>query len=162
MGVRRNRIIVLIVLLVIVSLPAVGLLTLDSLMGRSGQTEVQQPPRPAGVPADAVFRGGPDGGYFIRLLRDDFALADGGRLPAYHLSVWPDAGGSVEYAGPAIFVSDRGMDVDGERYVLRPPSVATILRSAYFNGVELRFDIGEHARFGRIIPLEVHRPSDMR
>lgn len=149
MGGKRKRILVLAVLLMGLSLPLLGLAGLDLLV----QAETSAPARPAAVPADAVFRGGPDGGFFIRLRREDFRLSDGRQLPAYHLGIWNSFDGSVHYDGPAIFISERGMDTDGILYTLPPPADSAILATAYFNGIELRFDIGGHFRFGRIIPV---------
>lgn len=155
MGARRSRIVVLSVLLLGLSLPFLGLGALDLLRNRAEQKAMPDPPRPDGVADDAVFRGGLDGGFFIRLRRDDFLLGDGRHLPAYHLTVWHSFDGSIEYDGPAIFVSDRGMDADGNLYTLQPPAEPAILQTADFNGTELRFDIEGHSRFGRIIPVAV-------
>ena len=49
------------------------------------------------------------------------------------------------------------MDTEGTPYTLPPPSEFAILQTSDFNGSELRFDIGDHSRFGRIIPLAVPR-----
>ena len=87
MGVTRNRVIVFAVLLAGLSMPVLGLATLEFLRNRADQVEMPDPVHPAGVPAEAVFRGGPDGGYFIQLRRDDFRLADGRHLPAFHLTI---------------------------------------------------------------------------
>lgn len=155
LGVRRNQILVIAALAIILALPSLGLVGLDLLQRRAGPGAFVPPPHPAGVPAEAVFRGGPDGGYFILLRRQDFTLADGRHLPAYRLGAWHESGGAAEYDGPAIFISDPAMGDDGVARRVPPPELTEILDTAHFNGLELRFDIGELHRHGRIIPLDV-------
>lgn len=109
--------------------------------------------RPENIPQDAVFRGGPDGGFFIYLKRRDLLLEDGINLPAYKLGVYWPGDGEIEFDGIGIFVSDREISSEGIPYYHEPPALNKILSTAYFNGGELEFEINGIPNAGRIIPL---------
>lgn len=135
-----------------------GLLLL--LIGLNHSTERPQrlaggvPPHPAGVPPEAVFCHGVEGGYFVALKRDDLILADGRKLPAFQIGAWHGRTGAAEFIGTGIFVSDPVVaTADGRDAV--PLREAEILKSAYFTGRELHFDMDDHGAVGRIIPLTV-------
>ncbi len=64
------------------------------------------PPRPAGLPAEAFWLGGPDGGVFVELQR-----AEGPSLPQYSGAVYhPD--GSLWYKGRFTLEPSGGAPVD--------------------------------------------------
>ena len=119
---------------------------------------VMAPPRPAGVPVDAVLRDGAEGGYYIRLQRQDLRLADGRRLPAFQIGAWDSHTGEQVFVGAGIFVLDRPSARPAAALI--PPGEAEILRSASFDGRELRFDISGQPRGGRIIVLDVPLGQD--
>lgn len=135
-----------------------GLLLL--LIGLNHSTErpprlaVGVPPHPAGVPTEAVFCNGVEGGYFIVLKRDDLILVDGRQLPAFQIGAWHSRTGAAEFIGTGIFVSDPVVTAGGGPEAL-PLQEAEILKSAYFTGRELHFDMDDHGSVGRIIPLTV-------
>ncbi len=111
--------------------------------------------RPENIPQDAVFRGGPDGGFFINLRRNDLMLTNGNAIPAYELGVyWPDSG-DIEFEGIALFVSDREISSEGEVYYHDPPPVTDIISTAYYNGSELQFDVNGLSHVARLIPLNL-------
>ena len=111
--------------------------------------------RPAGVPADAVFCAGRDGGHYVRLKRADLRLADGRHLPAYQVGAWHGLTGDPAFIGTGIFVSDPAMKVDASDHPPALPAETEILRSASFDGHELRFDYAGRRAFGRIIALDM-------
>lgn len=119
------------------------------------RTQSMTTKRPEGVPSNAIFRGGPDGGYFIVLQRNDLTLEDSQRLPAYWLEAYDSFSGQVDFKGTAIFVSDREVSPDGETVYYDPPPVSEILSTAYYNGGELEFDINGVKNAGRIIPINL-------
>lgn len=106
------------------------------------------------APEEFVFRGGLDGGYFIRLIRQDLKLSGGIDLPAYQLTVLHSYSGDVEYDGQAIFASSRQIDSNGDPYFFDPPPLGEILETAYFNTGILIFPIGGVPGAGKIIPID--------
>jgi hypothetical protein len=70
----------------------------------------EEPPRPAGVPADAFWVGGPDGGVFMRLepTADNGATYRGAVYNEFTGSVWYEGRFILEPAGsPPVNVRDR-------------------------------------------------------
>ncbi|WP_299301913.1 hypothetical protein [uncultured Litoreibacter sp.] len=108
---------------------------------------------PEDVPETAVFRGGPDGGYYVTLVLSPLVLADGRQLPAYELGVFHGFSGDVEYQGAAHYVPPREVDADGTVRYVSAPSVEDILKSAYYSFGALEFPVAGSSRPGKIIPL---------
>lgn len=115
--------------------------------------EVQPPQRPENVPSDAVFRGGPDGGYFIKIVPDPLELAEGQELSAYHVEIYHSFSGDVEYQGNGLYVPPREIDPDGQEVFLPAPPVEEILNSAYYSFGAIEFPVEGSATPGRIVPL---------
>ncbi|MDO5638567.1 MAG: hypothetical protein Q4G28_01710 [Neisseria sp.] len=115
--------------------------------------EVPSPQRPENVPSDAVFRGGPDGGYFIKIVPAPLKLADGRALSAYHVEIYHAFSGDMAYQGNGLYVPPREIDPDGREVFLPAPPVAEILDSTYYSFGALEFPVEGAAAPGRIIPL---------
>jgi hypothetical protein len=111
--------------------------------------------RPARVPVDAVFCAGRDGGHYVSLKRADLRLADGRHLPAFQVGAWHGLTGDPAFIGTGIFVFDPVENVGTADQPPALPAEADILRSASFDGRELRFDYAGRREFGRIIALDM-------
>lgn len=59
------------------------------------------PKRPAGVPENAIWIGGPDGGVFA-------VVTATSRHEVFHLAVYHDSTGDILYRGPARLEPDKG------------------------------------------------------
>jgi hypothetical protein len=69
--------------------------------------QASEPPRPASVPPDAIWVGGPDGGVFLVLEKR------AGDPPAtYRGRVFADASGELLFQGPLIMVPENHAPID--------------------------------------------------
>ena len=132
----------------------IGLVAMNCGTLRAAQ-QVDDLGRPAAVPADAVFCAGRDGGHYVSLKRADLHLIDGRRLPAFQVGAWHGLTGDPAFIGTGIFVSDPAMRVVDVAHPPALPAEGEILRSASFDGRELRFDYAGRRQFGRIIALDM-------
>jgi hypothetical protein len=81
------------------------------------------PPRPAGLPAEAMWVGGPDGGVFIQLKRQDDPGPPTYTGTVYHSdgSVWYEGGFMLEPAGGKVDPADKSQFAgwDGTQILLQ-------------------------------------------
>lgn len=108
--------------------------------------------RPENVPADAVFRGGLDGGFFVALSERPLTLSDGRQLPAYDMAIYLSFSGDEEYRGVGLYIPLREVTSDGQSVFLPAPSVEEILQTAYYSLGALEFSVEGSASKGRIVP----------
>lgn len=116
-------------------------------------TSHRAPTPPDGVPVDAVFRGGADGGYFVTLTETPLVLADGRQLAGYRMGIYHSFAGDIEYDGVGLYIPPREVSPDGTVQFMPAPSVADILGSAFYSAGALEFPVPGSASPGRIVPM---------
>lgn len=149
---QMKRYVVPAALLIVTGLAATQITGPKREVENSTKTE---PPtaRPHGVPPQAVFRGGLDGGYFVTLVHQPLVLKNGRSLEAYKMGIYHAFSGDVEYRGNGLYVPPSNMSSDGEVYFFPPPPVDVILDSAYYSFGALEFPVEGSVELGRIVPL---------
>ncbi|MFD1795442.1 hypothetical protein FQV27_05315 [Paracoccus aurantiacus] len=116
------------------------------------------PPRPDGVPAEAVFQGRAGVGYFVTLTKLELPLADGRRLLTYKVGAWDSVSGEPAYLGPAILVPDPAFVMETPSAAIQPAADEILKSLRYANGA-FSFDMSDGGLSGRIVPLRVKGPT---